>query len=221
MKRFKSILIGMLAMTFVGTFMIGCSEEAEAASQDWKKSEHNWNVQWENFGLQVRNQYRSDYDHVELSVKLGEPFKLAVRASEEDGAREYRPKLKHVVFSWDGADEEGNKGPISLSLGHQIEYRYYETDGSDRNWRYRAIVGGAVNIGEKASAWLKVQPRWEFGQGKEDDTKIDDVKNQVGIQINLDDNVSFSPYVEYIMDSQDKDFERKEMFVGTALTFKY
>ena len=89
--------------------------EAEAAdAKDWKKSEHNWNIKWKEFNLNVRNQYRSDYDHVEIGVKLGEPFTLAVRASEKDGVREYRPKLTHNVFSWDGADEEGNVEPFSL-----------------------------------------------------------------------------------------------------------
>jgi len=221
MNRFKSILIGMLAIAFIGT-VAGCSEEAEAAdAKDWKKSEHNWNIKWKEFHLGIRNQYRSDYDHVEIGAKIGGPFTLAVRAVEEDGVREYRPKIKHDVFSWDGADEEGNKGPVSLSLGHQLEYRYYEADGSDRNWRYRTITKLALNVTDDVSAWVKVQPRWEFGQGKEDDIKIDNVKNQVGVKINLDDNVSFSPYVEYHMDSQDKDFERTEMFIGTALTFKY
>ena len=88
MQRFKSILIGMLAVAFVGT-VVGCKEEAVAASTDWKKSEHNWNVEWNqsgyDVGLNVRNQYRSDYDHVELSVNF-QSLTMAVRAAEEDGA---------------------------------------------------------------------------------------------------------------------------------------
>ena len=40
MKIFKSILVGMLAVAFVGT-VVGCKEEAAAASTDWKQSEHN------------------------------------------------------------------------------------------------------------------------------------------------------------------------------------
>ena len=86
MQRFKSILIGMLAVAFVGT-VVGCKEEAVAASTDWKKSEHNWNVEWNqsgyDVGLNVRNRYRSDYDHVELGMKMGEPFTLSLRTVEE------------------------------------------------------------------------------------------------------------------------------------------
>ena len=223
MQRFKSILIGMLAVAFIGT-VFGCKEEAAAASTDWKKSEHNWNVEWNqsgyDVGLNVRNQYRSDYDHVELSVNI-QSLTMAVRAAEEDGDREYRPKLTHSLINWNLLDDaEGNDGPINLSLGHTIEYRYYETDGKDANWRYRGIAKVGLNVLDNVNIWAKAQPRFEFGEGKEDDFKIDDIKNQVGLSIKLGDNATFSPYVEYLMDSQDNDFERKEVMVGTALTIK-
>ena len=223
MQRFKSILIGMLAVAFIGT-VFGCKEEAVAASTDWKKSEHNWNVEWNqsgyDVGLNVRNQYRSDYDHVELSVNF-QSLTMAVRAAEEDGDREYRPKLTHSLINWNLLDDaEGNDGPINLSLGHTIEYRYYETDGKDANWRYRGIAKVGLNVLDNVNIWAKAQPRFEFGKGKEDDFKIDDIKNQVGLSIKLGDNATFSPYVEYLMDSQDNDFERKELMVGTALTIK-
>ena len=213
----------MLAVAFVGT-VFGCKEEAVAASTDWKKSEHNWNVEWNqsgyDVGLNVRNQYRSDYDHVELSVNF-QSLTMAVRAAEEDGDREYRPKLTHSLINWNLLDDaEGNDGPINLSLGHTIEYRYYETDGKDANWRYRGIAKVGLNVLDNVNIWAKAQPRFEFGKGKEDDFKIDDIKNQVGLSIKLGDNATFSPYVEYLMDSQDNDFERKEVMVGTALTIK-
>ena len=213
----------MLAVAFIGT-VFGCKEEAAAASTDWKKSEHNWNVEWNqsgyDVGLNVRNQYRSDYDHVELSVNI-QSLTLAVRAAEEDGDREYRPKLTHSLINWNLLDDaEGNDGPINLSLGHTIEYRYYETDGKDANWRYRGIAKVGLNVLDNVNIWAKAQPRFEFGEGKEDDFKIDDIKNQVGLSIKLGDNATFSPYVEYLMDSQDNNFERKEVMVGTALTIK-
>ena len=213
----------MLAVAFIGT-VFGCKEEAAAASTDWKKSEHNWNVEWNqsgyDVGLNVRNQYRSDYDHVELSVNI-QSLTLAVRAAEEDGDREYRPKLTHSLINWNLLkDEEGDDGRINLSLGHTIEYRYYETDGKDANWRYRGIAKVGLNVLDNVNIWAKAQPRFEFGEGKEDDFKIDDIKNQVGLSIKLGDNATFSPYVEYLMDSQDNDFERKEVMVGTALTIK-
>ena len=226
MKIFKKILTGMIAVAFIGT-AISYTDEAIAASSDWKKSEHNWNVEWNqsgyDVGVNIRNQYRSDYDHVELSVtrNIFTPLTVAVRATEEDGAREYRPTLTQSVINWNVLkDEEGNNGRINLSLGHRIEYRYYETDGVDANWRYRGIVKLGLNVLDDVNIWAKVQPRFEFGEGKEDDFKVDDIKNQVGLSIKLGDNATLSPYVEYLMDSQDNDFERKEVMVGTALTIK-
>jgi hypothetical protein len=117
-------------------------------------------------------------------------------------------------------NEEGDDGRINLSLGHRIEYRYYETEGKDANWRYRGIATVGLNILDNINVWGKVQPRFEFGTGKENDLKIDDIKNQVGLSLKLSDNATFSPYVEYLMDSQDNNFERKEVMVGTALTIK-
>ena len=214
----------MLAVAFIGT-VFGCKEEAAAASTDWKKSEHNWNVEWNqsgyDVGLNVRNQYRSDYDHVELSVNV-QSLTMAVRAAEEDDAREYRPALTQSIINWDVLkDEEGNNGPINLSLSHKIEYRYFETEGVDANWRYRGIIGVGLNVLDDINIWAKVQPRFEFGEGKPDEFwEIADIKNQIGFNINFNDSTTFSPYVEYLMDSQDNNFERKEVMVGTALTFK-
>ena len=227
----------MLAVAFIGT-AISCKDEAAAASTDWEKSEHNWDVNWEqsgyDIGVNVRNQYRSDYDHAELSVTLRPmfvtPFTIAVRVAEEDGAREYRPPLAHSLINWDVAkDAEGNEGPINLSLGHIIEYRHYEgsappsnwySDGVDANWRYGGIVTVGLNILDSINIWAKVQPRFEFGEGKENDFEVDDIKNQIGLNINLGDKATFSPYVEYLMDGQDNSFERKEIMVGTRLAFK-
>jgi len=42
----------------------------------------------------------------------------------------------------------------------------------------------------------------------------------IGLNINLGDKATFSPYVEYLMDGQDNSFERKEIMVGTRLAFK-
>ena len=227
----------MFAVAFIGT-VVSCKEEAVAASTDWEISDHNWDVKWEqsgyDVGVNVRNQYRSDYDHAELSVTLRPmfvtPFTIAVRVAEEDGAREYRPTLAHSLINWDVAKEaEGNEGQINLSLGHIIEYRHYEgsaptsnwySDGVDANWRYGGIVTVGLNILDSINIWARVQPRFEFGEGKENDFEVDDIKNQIGLNINLGDKATFSPYVEYLMDGQDNSFERKEIMVGTRLAFK-
>ena len=189
------------------------------AGEDWKTSEHNWNIQYKDFGLNVRNKYRSDYDHAELSWKIGKSIQLALRAAENDGEREYRPKLTHKVYSWfQDRDENGDGGIFKLTLKHRVEYRHHESETKDDNWRYRLIAKMSANLGDKLQAWAKVQPRWEFGTGKKDDMKIDDIRNQVGLKFKITEQASFSPYIDYVTD---KDFKNGTAQVGTALTFKF
>ena len=122
MKIFKNILVGMLAVAFIGT-AISYKNEVVAASTDWEISDHNWDVNWEqsgyDVGVNVRNQYRSDYDHVELSVTrhIFTPLTIAVRIAEEDGAREYRPTLTQSVINWNVLkDAEGMKDRLVYHL---------------------------------------------------------------------------------------------------------
>ena len=218
------LFITLLATLFLFT---ACKEkEAEATDSNWTKSEHNYKIQNGNKGLDIRTYYRSDYMHVEPSYKLDKKWydvTAAVRIAEEDGAREYRPKLTHTLIKWSPEDITNEDGSVSksntkFSLGHRIEFRNYENESTDDYWRYRLIGKVAIGLGDKLSVWGKVQPRWTFGQGQEEDTKIDDIKNQAGIKINLDDNMSFSPYVEVIAD---KDMKQQSAMIGTALSFTF
>jgi len=169
---------------------------------------------------------RSDYQHIEPSYKLGKKWygiTAAFRIAEEDGAREYRPKLDHQIINWSPEDTTNEDGTVSKSntqiwVGHRIEFRNYENESTDDNWRYRLIGNVSIGLGDKLSVWGQVQPRWTFGQGQTEDTKIDDIKNQAGIRINLDENMSFSPYVEVIAD---KDMKQQSAMIGTALSFTF
>jgi|TARA_B100001094_G_scaffold55779_1_gene51269 hypothetical protein len=218
------LFITLLATLFLFT---ACKEKpAEAADSNWTKSEHNYNVQNGDYGLNIRTYYRSDYMHVEPSYTLGKKWygmTAAVRIAEEDGAREYRPKLTHQIINWSPGDTTNEDGTISKSntefwVGHRVEFRNYENESTDDYWRYRIIGKVAIGLGDKLSVWGQVQPRWTFGQGQEEDTKIEDIRNQVGIKINLDNNMTFSPYVEIIAD---KDMKQQSAMVGTALSFKF
>ena len=218
------LFITLLATLFLFT---ACKEKpAEAADTNWQKSEHNYNIQHDNFGLELRNQYRSDYQHIEPSYTLGKKWygmTAAVRIAEEDGAREYRPKLDHQIINWSPEDSINSDGTTSKSntqfwVGHRIEFRNYENESTNDYWRYRAIVKVDIGLTERYSIWGQTEPRWTFGQGQVDDTKIDDIRNQAGIKINLDDNISFSPYIEVIAD---KDMKQESMMVATALSINF
>lgn len=214
----KSIMGICSAALFMIVIFSSLVHKAQAGD-DWKKSEHNWNMNYKDFGLSLRNFYRSDYDHAEVSYKIDESIQIAFRAAEEDGEREYRPKLTHEVWSWfQNRDENGDGGILKMELAHRVEYRHHESETIDDNWRYRLIAKMSANLGDNLSLWGKVQPRWEFGTGKEDDIKIDDIRNQVGLKFKFSEQASFSPYVDYVTD---KDFKNGTAIVGTAFTFNF
>ena len=218
-----------LLTIFLATLFLltACKEkEADAANDNWQKSEHNYIIQHGNLGLNIRQQYRSDYDHIEPSYKLDKKWydvTAAFRVAEDDGAREYRPKLTHTLIKWSPEDTINEDGSVSksdtkFSLGHRIEFRNYENESTDDYWRYRLVGKVSIGLGDRLSVWGQIQPRWTFGQGQENDTTIDDIKNQAGIKINLDDNVSFSPYIEIMAD---KDMKQESAMIGTSLSLTF
>ena len=111
---------------------------------------------------------------------------------------------------------------MSISLGHRIEYRNYETAGTDDYWRYRTITKVNYTLSDKLNLWAEAQPRWNINkQGESDDLKIDDIKTNIGTDIRLEDKVIFSPYVEILLNGKDKNFSKQSYMMGTALSFKF
>lgn len=198
----------LLITLFATLFLVACGAQDADADDNWKTSEHNYNISSGKYGLEIRTYGNDDYDHVEGKYKLTDSLELALRYAEDGTNTEIRPKLTHKIMK---------VGP--LSLGHRIEYRYFEGTKDD-NWRYRGIVG--LKAG---GAWIKMQPRWTFGAGKTGDAKIDDVKWQAGYDVTLakDDNssVKFTPYVEYLTAGEDGDWAKTHMILGTKLSVKF
>jgi len=195
----------LLTTLFATLFLIGT---AQAEDANWNTSEHNYNINGDKWGLEVRTMGNDDYDHVEGSYKLTDSIELGLRYAEDGTDTEIRPKLTHSVFS---------AGPISLK--HRIEYRYHEGVADD-NWRYRGIVKAKLG-----NAWLAFVPRWEFGAGKTGDAKIDDIKWQAGYDWTLDadenSSVVFTPYVEYLQEGEEADWVKTHMILGTRLSVKF
>jgi len=218
------LFITLLAILFLFT---ACKEKpAEAADTNWQKSEHNYNIQHGDFGLELRNQMRSDYQHIEPSYNLGKKWygiTAAFRIAEEDGAREYRPKLDHQIINWSPEDVINEDGTISKSntqiwVGHRIEFRNYEKESTNDYWRYRLIGKTSVDLNDRFGLWGKVQPRWNLGNGQENDITIDSIKNQAGVKINLENDVSFSPYIEVI---SSHDLKQESAMFGTSLKLSF
>ena len=106
-------------------------------------------------------------------------------------------------------------GPVSLS--HRLEYRTYESDLKSDYMRYRLIFGTKYKM-----FWAKVQPRWKVsGEGVDTDVKIDDIKTSVGLKLNLNKHTTFKPYIEYLADGENNDYQNKSVMLGTSLGFKF
>jgi hypothetical protein len=198
----------LLITLFASLFLVACGAQDAEADDNWNTSEHNYNLNSGNWGVEVRTMGNDDYDHVEGSLKLTDSLTAAVRYAEDGVDTEIRPKLTHKILK---------AGP--LSLAHRIEYRYFEGTKDD-SARYRGIIG--LKAG---SAWVKLQPRWTFGAGKTGDAKIDDVKWQAGYDWTLDSDenssVKLTPYVEYLTAGEDGDWAKTHMILGTRLQVKF
>ena len=177
-----------------------------ASDRNWQKSEHNIDIKHNNFGLNIRQYTQDDYDHIEFKYKLIKDVEIALRLAEEGDVKEKRPKLTHKI---------GKFGPISLS--HRLEYRTYESDLKSDYMRYRLIFGTKYKM-----FWAKVQPRWKVGgEGIDVDSKIDDIKTSVGLKLNLNKHTTFKPYIEYLVDGEKNDYQKKSVMLGTSLGFKF
>jgi|TARA_B100001778_G_scaffold329629_1_gene330915 hypothetical protein len=212
----------ILLILFLTTF--GFS--AIAGQNDWKKSEHNYNLKYKEYGVNLRQYYRDDYKHAEFKYKkkvAGQKIELALRIAEDTGSsREYRPKLTHKYLKLNPLSSDQGKGPLSISLGHRIEYRSYELASKDDYWRYRSIAKAKFKLDKNLAVWAKAQPRWIFQRdGYSNDFKIDDIKTNIGTDIKLDGLVTFSPYIELLLNGKDDNFSKKSLMFGTALSFKF
>ena len=188
------------------TIILVFSTSLFASDRNWQKSEHNVNIKHNKFGLNIRQYAQDDYDHIEFKYKLIKDVEIALRLAEEGDVKEKRPKLTHKI---------GKFGPISLS--HRLENRTYESDLKSDYMRYRLIFGTKYKM-----FWAKVQPRWKVsGEGVDTDVKIDDIKTSVGLKLNLNKHTTFKPYIEYLVDGEKNDYQKKSVMLGTSLGFKF
>ena len=216
----------MKSLIFVFLSFFALSSCAYAGENDWTKSEHNYNLKYKDFGVNIRQYHRDDYAHAEFKYKIkpaGQKVEVALRIAEDTGSsREYRPKLTHKLFKWNPLSTEDGKGPLSVSFGHRIEYRSYELASKDDYWRYRSISKLKYKLDKNYAIWAKAQPRWIFQKdGESNDFKIDDIKTNLGLDIKLDGVVTFSPYVEMLLNGADENYAKKSLMFGTALSFKF
>lgn len=199
----------LLITLFATMFLVACGTEEADADDNWNTSEHNYNVNGDKWGLEIRAVGNDDYDHVEGSLKLTDSLTAAVRYAEDGETTEIRPKLTHSLLS---------VGPVGLK--HRIEYRYFEGNTTDDSWRYRIIA--KMDVGP---IWVKAQPRWTLGGDQKTDAKIDDIKYEAGYDWTLSSTETtsavFTPYIQYQTSGDEGDYAKEHMILGTRLQVKF
>jgi hypothetical protein len=199
----------LLITLFATMFLVACGTEEADADDNWNTSEHNYNVNGDKWGLEIRAVGNDDYDHVEGSLKLTDSLTAAVRYAEDGETTEIRPKLTHSLLS---------VGPVGLK--HRIEYRYFEGNTTDDSWRYRIIA--KMDVGP---IWVKAEPRWTLGGDQKTDAKIDDIKYEAGYDWTLSSTETtsavFTPYIQYQTSGDEGDYAKEHMILGTRLQVKF
>ena len=199
----------LLITLFATMFLVACGTEEADADDNWNTSEHNYNINGNKWGLEIRAVGNDDYDHVEGSLKLTDSLTAAVRYAEDGETTEIRPKLTHSLLS---------VGPVGLK--HRIEYRYFEGNTTDDSWRYRIIA--KMDVGP---IWVKAQPRWTLGGDQKTDAKIDDIKYEAGYDWTLSSTETtsavFTPYIQYQTSGDEGDWAKEHMILGTRLQVKF
>ena len=199
----------LLITLFATMFLVACGTEEADADDNWNTSEHNYNINGDKWGLEIRAVGNDDYDHVEGSLKLTDSLTAAVRYAEDGETTEIRPKLTHSLLS---------VGPVGLK--HRIEYRYFEGNTTDDSWRYRIIA--KMDVGP---IWVKAQPRWTLGGDQKTDAKIDDIKYEAGYDWTLSSTETtsavFTPYIQYQTSGDEGDYAKEHMILGTRLQVKF
>lgn len=199
----------LLITLFASLFLVACGAQDAEADDNWNTSEHNFNINGNKWGLEIRAIGNDDYDHVEGSLKLTDSLTAAVRYAEDGETTEIRPKLTHSLLS---------VGPVGLK--HRIEYRYFEGNTTDDSWRYRIIA--KMDVGP---IWVKAQPRWTLGGDQKTDAKIDDIKYEAGYDWTLSSTETtsavFTPYIQYQTSGDEGDYAKEHMILGTRLQVKF
>ena len=199
----------LLITLFATMFLVACGAQEADADDNWNTSEHNYNVNGDKWGLEIRAVGNDDYDHVEGSLKLTDSLTAAVRYAEDGETTEIRPKLTHSLLS---------VGPVGLK--HRIEYRYFEGNTTDDSWRYRIIA--KMDVGP---IWVKAQPRWTLGGDQKTDAKIDNIKYEAGYDWTLSSTETssavFTPYIQYQTSGDEGDWAKEHMILGTRLQVKF
>ena len=171
-----------------------------AFAGDWDKSQHNFNMDGEHFGVQIRQEFNSTKDHIQLTVKPVKDLSVDFRYVE-DIEKRYR-----ISYNF--------KSDSGLYFKPRLEYR--DLDAGGNYFRVRPIVG--FNTKGDTSFYGYFQPTYNLDKTGQSAFHFDATQTEIGVKQKLTDTVSFGPFIQY---NTDNNWKKTDLFLGTNLTVKF
>jgi hypothetical protein len=95
----------------------------------------------------------------------------------------------------------------------RLDYRYFLGENPDY-FSFRTSFGTRFDINNQYNVFTEINPIWDFGQGKTNDTNLDKIQFRLGIT-NRFKKLELSPFIQY---ETDGNLDHTTTFLGTTLT---
>lgn len=178
-------------------FAMVCST---AYADDWERSQHNFTADGEHFGVQIRQEFNSTKDHIQLTIKPAKNLSVDFRYVE-DIEKRYR-------LSYNFKDDSG------VYFKPRLEYR--DLDAGGNYSRFRPIVG--FNTKGDTSLYGYFFPTYNLDKDGQSAFHFDSTQFEIGINQRVADHVTIGPFIQY---STDNNWNKTDLFFGTNLIVKF
>jgi hypothetical protein len=176
-----------------------------AYSEDFEKTQLNFRVRSGDYGLEIREEIRAEKDHIQLSYFGIKATEIRLRYVDSIDAKEWRPQISHFVYQSD-----------RFFFRPRLDYRYFLGEAPDY-FSFRSSVGSRIKINHQLDVFTEVNPIWDFGGGKPNDTQLDKIQFRLGITNHLK-NLELSPFIQY---ETDGDLNHTTTFLGMTMTLDH
>jgi hypothetical protein len=171
-------------------------------AEDFEKTQLNFRVRSGDYGLEIREEIRAEKDHIQLSYFGIKATEIRLRYVDSIDAKEWRPQISHFVYQSD-----------RFFFRPRLDYRYFLGENPDY-FSFRTSFGTRFDINNQYNVWTEVNPIWDFGQGKPNDTNLDKIQFRLGVERQFE-KLRFSPFIQH---ETDGNLDHTTTFLGTTLT---
>lgn len=185
----------MKAILFIFIMILSSASLAE----DFDKVQNNFRIRNDSYGIEVREEFNSEKDHLQLMYY---------------GIKGYEFRYRYV----DNKEHRLMASIISLDTGNfyfrpRLDYRAYIN--KDDVVSFRSSFGLYKRI-EDIRVWTEINPIWNFGNNIQNDSTMDSAQIRVGFDYFQTKQFSYGSFVQYEID---KHFDKTDVFLGTMIVY--